>query len=152
MVSNAKSFNERTSDVFSDAEKIRKMVSNYMTKTNPAYKNGSGYTPFPTPLPGEAQNRVIARGNIVDGANEVDADGETDHEEIVEKPRRSVTLHGPSASNPVNRRRTSSTPAVQEAEDAGESFDGNTFQQAQEKIMTEMIQLTNDEYVVILLD
>ncbi|MCJ1484725.1 hypothetical protein MMC06_004898 [Schaereria dolodes] len=145
MVSNAKSFNERTSDVFSDAEKIRKMVSNYMTKTNPAYKNGSGYTPFPTPLPGEAQNRVIARGNIVDGANEVDADGETDHEEIVEKPRRSVTLHGPSASNPVNRRRTSSTPAVQEAEDAGESFDGNTFQQAQEKIMTEMIQLTNDD-------
>ena len=151
MVSNAKFFNERNSDVFSDAEKIRKMVSNYMNKVNPAYKDGSGYIPMPTPIPGEKQNGISGgTNNQEDGEKDdadADADGETDLEETVPaKPRKSVTLHGPSAEKEFNRRRASSTPAVQEAEDAGEGFEGNTFQQAQEKIMSEMIQLKNEEY------
>lgn len=150
MVSNAKFFNERNSDVFSDAEKIRKMVSNYMNKVNPAYKDGSGYIPMPTPIPGEKLNGTSGGTNNQEDGEEddVDADGETDLEEAVPpKPRKSVTLHGPSAEKEFNRRRASSTPAVQEAEDAGEDFEGNTFQQAQEKIMSEMIQLKNKEYV-----
>ena len=146
MVSNAKSYNERTSDVFSDAEKIRKMVCNYMIKANPAYRDGSGYTPFPTPIPGPKQDGSTKDEGNGDKGEDVDADGDTDLEEAVtEKPRRTVTLHGPSAEKELNRRRASSTPAVQEAEDAGESFDGNTFQQAQGKIMTELIQLKNEE-------
>ena len=139
LVSNAKSFNERTSEIFSDAEKIRKMVSNYMVKTNPAYKDGSGYTPFPTPIPGE-------NGTKEEIGPDVDADGDTDPEASVAAiPRRIVTLHGPSAEKEELRRRASSTPAVQDAVDAGESFEGNTFQQVQEKIVTEMIQLQNEE-------
>ena len=146
MVSNAKSFNERTSDVFSDAEKIRKMVCNYMIKVNPAYRDGSGYTPFPTPLPGIKHNGTMTEQQKEENGEDVDADGDTDPEETTaEKPRRTVTLHGPSAEKELTRRRASSTPAVQEAEDAGESFEGNTFQQAQEKIMTELIQLKNEE-------
>ncbi|KAL9121014.1 MAG: hypothetical protein Q9187_002428 [Circinaria calcarea] len=147
MVSNAKLFNEKGSDVYSDAERIRKMVSNYMIRVNPAYKDGSGYTPMPTPLPGEKQNGTSASTNSPDdGEDDADADGETDVEETVPvKPRKSVTLHGPSAEKELNRRRASSTPAVQEAEDAGEDFEGNTFQQAQEKIMSEMIQLKNKD-------
>ena len=147
MVSNAKSYNERTSEVFSDAEKIRKMVSNWMMKNNPAYKDGSGYVPLPTPIPGDTQNGTKKEESTKQEQEDADADGETDPEEaLAERPRRTVTLHGPSAQKEEARRRQSSTPAVQEAEDAGESFDGNSFQQAQEKIVTEMIQLKNEEY------
>lgn len=142
LVSNAKSFNERNSEIFSDAEKIRKMVSNYMTKHNPAYKDPN-YTPIPTPLPANALNN----DSIQAENTEMDADGETDPEDVVEKPRRLVTLHGPSAEKEESRRRASSTPAVLDAADAGESFEGNTFQQAQEKIVTELIQLKNEECV-----
>ena len=149
MVANAKSYNETSSEIFSDAEKIRKVVSNYMPKENPAYKD-KDYVSFPTPIPDEMQTRSGTKASApsadVGVEAEVDADGETDPEQATGKPRR-LTLHGPSNQKDQMRRRASSTPAVQEAADAGESFEGNTFQQAQEKIMTEMIQLKNEEYV-----
>ena len=129
LVSNAKSYNERSSDIFSDAEKIRKMVVFHMTKVNPAYETGT-YVPFPTPLP-----EFVKEESLV-----AEAVGEIEPEEYIEKERR------PSAASLSNPRRASSTPAVQDAEGAGESFEGNTFQQAQEKIMTEMIQLKSDKY------
>lgn len=137
MVSNAKSFNERNSEIFRDAEKVRKMVSNHMMKLNPAYKDGSGYTPFPTPLPGD---KPLKR----EGDVEVDAEGETDPD-IVDKSRRTVALHGPLADQDSFKQRANSTPAALDAADAGEGFDGNNFQQAQEKIITELIQLKNGE-------
>ena len=150
MVANAKSYNERTSEVFSDAEKIRKSVSNYMQKENPAYKS-KDYVSFPTPIPDEMQRRSGVNNSTpsadVGREAEADADGETDPEQPAGKPRL-LKLHGPSNQREQNRRRASSTPAIQEAADAGESFEGNTFQQAQEKIMTEMIQLKNEECVV----
>lgn len=145
MVSNAKSFNEKSSDIFSDAEKIRKMVSNHMQRLNPAYADKS-YVPFATPIPEGNFQEVKKQDEIQD----VDAEGETDPE-VVEKPKRPITIIGPSpAGITANGRRASSTPAMQDAEDAGQSFDGNTFQQAQEKIMTELIKLENDEYVALL--
>ena len=142
MISNAKAFNERNSEIFSDAEKVRKMVSNHMTKVNPAYRDPN-YTPVPTPISAEVPKNAKKQQQDT----EVDADGETDPEDATQKPRRLVTLHGPFAEKEENRRRASSTPAVQDAVDAGESFEGNTFQQAQEKIATELIQLKSDEYV-----
>ncbi|MCJ1387426.1 hypothetical protein MMC18_000269 [Xylographa bjoerkii] len=140
LVSNAKSYNERNSEVFSDAEKIRKMVSNHMTKVNPAYRDPD-YQSFPTPIPGG----VRENGTTKEEDAEADADGETDHEDLAGKPRRLVTLHGPSAEKEQIRRRASSTPAVLGAADAGESFKGNTFQQVQEKIVTELIELKNED-------
>lgn len=92
MISNAKSFNEKSSQLFSDAEKIRKAVSNFMLENNPAYQT-DGYKPFPTPVP---------------------LDEEKEDEEM--------------------------TP-----EGLGESFEGDTFQRAQEKIVAEMLDLRNDE-------
>jgi chromatin structure-remodeling complex subunit RSC4 len=145
MVSNAKSFNERNSEIFSDAEKVRKMVSNHMTKINPAYKDPT-YTPIATPLPVIESNDDTKQ----EENGEADADGETDPEDSAAKPRRLVTLHGPSAEKEENRRRETSTPAVLDAADAGESFEGNTFQQAQEKLVTELIQLKNEEYLLTL--
>ncbi|GKT43240.1 protein polybromo-1 [Colletotrichum spaethianum] len=52
MVSNAKEFYPRGSQLFEDAERVRKALSNFMTKYNPAYARG-GYTAVPTPLPAD---------------------------------------------------------------------------------------------------
>ncbi|WQF87301.1 Putative bromodomain-containing protein [Colletotrichum destructivum] len=52
MVSNAKEFYPRGSQLFEDAERVRKALSNFMTKYNPAYARG-GYTAIPTPLPAD---------------------------------------------------------------------------------------------------
>lgn len=53
MVSNAKEFYARGSTNFEDAERVRKNLSNFMTKNNPAYASGN-YTAVPTPLPADA--------------------------------------------------------------------------------------------------
>ncbi|KAI1436891.1 hypothetical protein GGR50DRAFT_648982 [Xylaria sp. CBS 124048] len=50
LVSNAKETHDRSSTIFTDAERVRKAVSNLMVKHNPAYKSGS-YQAVPTPLP-----------------------------------------------------------------------------------------------------
>ena len=150
MVGNAKSFNEKSSEIFSDAEKIRKALVAFMTQNNPAYKTGN-YVPAPTPVPEGWQDRLEKQEDPPDA----DAEGETDHEEAPkeapketpEQPKPPAKVAGSSSINASNSRRASSTPAVQDAEGAGESFEGNTFQQAQEKIITEMINLKNDECV-----
>lgn len=143
-MSNAKSYNEKSSEVFSDAEKVRKLVVSWMAQNNPAYDDPS-YTPFATRVPEGWQHRV----QIVDleEVHDLDAEGETDPEEAAETTDRPVTVALTSAAN-VNTRRASSTPDVQDAEGAGEGFEGNTFQQAQEKIMTEMINLKNEQSVI----
>ena len=141
MISNAKHFNERTSEIHSDAEKIRKLVSHYMTKTNPAYQDPD-YIPFPTPIP-EDRDRIPH--NV--GYSQNEFNGEANIEDGKERARPKMILHGPSAAKDQSRHRASSTPAILGAADAGESFEGNTFQQAQDKIVTEMMDLTNEEYV-----
>ena len=146
MVGNAKSFNEKSSEIFSDAEKIRKVLVSFMTQNNPAYKSKS-YVPGPTPIPEGWRDRL----EDLEEPPGSDGQGETDYEEVMKedqdhfkRPRFNARS---SSTNVSNSRRASSTPALQDAQGAGESFEGNTFQQAQEKIMTEMINLKNDESV-----
>lgn len=55
MVLNFKEYYNRGSQVYDDAERIRKALSNYMVKTNPAYKRLAGYTAVATPLDAEPQ-------------------------------------------------------------------------------------------------
>ena len=140
MVSNAKSYNERQSDIFSDAEKIRKKVIKLMQDINPAYKDPE-YKGFPTAIESQDEETNNDDGDIED-------DRETGSEEVTEQltrgGRRSLVARASSAAVTSDIRRASSTPAVQAAEGAGESFEGNTFQQAQEKIMTEMIDLKDE--------
>jgi hypothetical protein len=50
MVQNAKEFNVTGSKVYEDAERIRKALSNFMPKHNPAYKD-QDYRAQPTPVP-----------------------------------------------------------------------------------------------------
>lgn len=148
MVSNAKSYNEKSSELFSDAEKIRKLVVSFMSTNNPAYETGN-YHPISTPVPEGWQERLrLEELQDLDShadTHDLDAEGETDPDEAIEitRPTRSA-LEGASAFGSLSRG-ASHTPAVQDIDGAGESFQGNTFQQAQEKIITEMINLQNDQ-------
>ncbi len=166
MVGNAKSFNQKSSSVFSDAEKIRKALVTFMTQNNPAYKN-KDYVPAPTPIPEGWQDHLEEN----EEPPEADAEGETDDEENpeeaqkeppkdvpieppteppkepVEKPKTPAIVSGSSSAHASTSRRATSTPGVQDVEGVGESFEGDTFQQAQDKIITEMINLKNDESV-----
>ncbi|KAI0103450.1 Bromodomain-containing protein [Daldinia grandis] len=76
MVQNAKEVSERTSMTFGDAERVRKAVSNLMTKHNPAYKTGN-YTAVATPLPTTPEPD--------DNGDDEDAEGEEEEEEEEEK-------------------------------------------------------------------
>jgi len=178
MVGNAKSFNQKSSVVFSDAEKIRKALVTFMTQNNPAYKS-KDYIPAPTPIPEGWQDHLEKQ----EEPPEADAEGETDDEETqeeapkeppkelpgepakepleeppqetpkdppkeqLEKPKTPAIISGSSSAHASTSRRATSTPGVQDVEGAGDSFEGDTFQQAQEKIITGMINLKNDESV-----
>ncbi|KAF2403952.1 Bromodomain-containing protein [Trichodelitschia bisporula] len=50
MVANAKNFNDKRSDLYQDAERVRKTASNWMTRHNPAYLDPT-YVAVATPLP-----------------------------------------------------------------------------------------------------
>ncbi|RVX67033.1 hypothetical protein B0A52_09247 [Exophiala mesophila] len=56
MVQNAKDYNSNKSSIFEDAERIRKALSNYMPKHNPAYLRPD-YRAYPTPIPQELLNQ-----------------------------------------------------------------------------------------------
>ena len=136
MIANAKAYNEKTSIVYADAEKIRKIVSVFMERENPAYKTAN-YTPTPTAVPEKGHTLKI----------EPTARPATATEETSEARSSRRSGRNPTSPPAKEHRRASSTPAVKEAEGAGESFEGDNFQQAQEKIITEMMNLTDDEYV-----
>lgn len=74
-----------------------------------------------------------------------DAQGEEEPEETKPSSRRTRLITHVGSSSAAEKRRASSTPAVQDAEGAFEGFDGNTFQEAQEKIITELINFKDDE-------
>ena len=150
MIANAKQYNERTSQIFADAEKIRKMVSVYMEDRNPAYRT-PGYQPVPTPIPEKEQASVVKEAVPIKSekvtSKDKPADEPTESAKATRKSGRSagnVVLSAPAKPD----RRASSTPAAVDAEGIGERFEGNTFQQAQDKIISEMMNLTDDEYVV----
>ena len=136
MIGNAKSFNEKNSQIFSDAEKVRKAVSNFMVENNPAYQTGD-YKPFPTPIPEDWQPSLPKE----------EEPEEDSKEDIVHATRGLAARRASSVSTTALNGRAGSTPAVNDAEGVGEKFDGNSFQQAQEKIIAELISLKNDEYV-----
>lgn len=57
LVQNAKDYNSSKSNIFEDAERIRKALSNYMPKHNPAYLRPD-YRAYPTPIPQELIDQV----------------------------------------------------------------------------------------------
>ena len=57
LVQNAKEYNDTRSEVFADAERIRKALSNFMPRHNPAYLNPD-YKAVPTPIPQALLDRM----------------------------------------------------------------------------------------------
>jgi hypothetical protein len=123
LITNAKEYNQKGSEIYEDSERLRKVLSLFMNTWNPAYDT-PGYVAFPTPLPGE------------DDGGDDDADGEPDPE-LDNLPKRRA---GRPPKNPVAQaQRSSTTPALSESQYAGVGFEGLNFQQAQEKIVEDMI-------------
>lgn len=143
MVQNAKDYNAPKSDVYEDAERIRKLVYNFMKVHNPAYEN-ENYVSFPTPLP-----VTNTRAGAVDKDIEPD-NGEHDHasesKEVGERPKRPAA---PKSSEPPARTASASVaPSMGTDRFDDGDFTGKTFQQAQEMIISELIWYTDDEYAL----
>lgn len=153
MISNARSFNTKSSQISSDAEKIRKIVQIFMIENNPAYKT-PGYQPVATPVP-EIWSRPSQKEEDVPEP-EADEEGESKSEweqdeaaTGLRSSRRSGRVTETPAVTASNNRKEGSIPAVPSVGGAGEGFEKNTLQQAQDKIITEMMNLTDDKYVFI---
>jgi hypothetical protein len=153
MITNAKRYNERDSDIFNDAEKIRKYITKHMERINPAYKNPE-YQAFPTPVPGE--DAPIPRKSMPAQTKPEKEEVELAMEEQkAPKPRRSVTLHGPKApekEKPVKEASAQfakpvkeTTPVNADIEKESKGFEGLSFQAAQEKIIEDMMTIVDDE-------
>lgn len=147
MISNAKEYNQKGSEIYDDAERIRKALSNFMTKNNPAYKK-PGYVAFPTPLPADDKPEED-EGENAEGSDE-DAEGEVDMETFEQAPPMKRQRGRPPKNQPsnsvVNGRRTSVTPSsITDSQYASVGFQGLTFQQAQEKLVADMLEHKEDE-------
>jgi hypothetical protein len=138
MISNAKSFNDKASSIYADAERVRKTASNFMVKYNPAYRNPH-YVAVATPLPDESPLTPLPH---------------LPHSNQPTPPAPST------AKMPVTTRsgRNSLVPTKQESAAASPAplaslptaprnrYSGKTMQQAQQQIVEELIEYT--EYVV----
>ncbi|CZT46934.1 related to member of RSC complex [Rhynchosporium secalis] len=131
MIANAREYNRRGSEIFDDSERLRKALSNFMTRWNPAYKLIPGYAPFPTPLPDTPE--PTSRTETAD--SDEDAPGEADYEA---PPTTTKKARGRPPKNPQAPRK-SATPALSEFQYSGGGFQGLSFQDAQEKFVDDCI-------------
>lgn len=174
MIANAKEFYPRSSSNFDDAERIRKALSNYMTKTNPAYHN-RGYQAVPTPFPedsNDAEEDEDAEGEENEDDGDEDEDAENDDadeddkddepeedEEEDEEPssrKRSIILKRRGSGRPTRAAatataktespRASATPSRPDHQFENVPYKGLNFQQAQEKIIEELLRHQEPEY------
>lgn len=190
MVMNAKEFYTKGSDVFEDAERVRKALSNYMTKTNPAYKRETGYSCIATPIPGEedeeypksaSQNGTkrnsssgsangsvkslrkresLSQGDDDEGQDDDDNDDDDHNEsgdEDHENPRR-IVIKRRESGRPTARSTASPAPTSKPGRGGRRKADheyenvpykGLSFQQAQEKIVEELIRKPDGSYVAL---
>ncbi|KAH6634227.1 hypothetical protein B0J18DRAFT_12148 [Chaetomium sp. MPI-SDFR-AT-0129] len=160
MVMNAKDFYPKSSEVFEDAERVRKALSNYMTKTNPAYKLVHGYSCQATPVDTDGQpetgSAIVhqsaveqmpvsdedAEGEEDAQEEDEDAEGDEDDDEEDENPRKIVLKRrGPGRPGSEQSRKLDKSGRVKaDHEYEGVPYKGLSFQQAQEKIVEELIR------------
>lgn len=132
MSQNAKEYNMKGSEVFEDAERVRKNAYNFMKIHNPAYKDPN-YQAFPTPLPPKPQTI-----RLLNNKDESKSQDQSDDKR--------------SASSPQKDQRKSETaePAKSGNGDAAEaddvSFEGIGFQEAQRKIIAELKNYKSEDY------
>lgn len=171
MISNAKDFYARGSTTHEDAERVRKTLSNWMTKRNPAYQT-RGYQAMPTPVP---QNGAHTPSRRQAAANhhqdEEEEDEEEDDEEAVEdeeedepEEEEEVTGRGSKRRSIILKRRGSvrtprnstvgvaqpspriaSASAKPDHQYEDVPYKGLSFQEAQEKLVEELIRYKTPE-------
>lgn len=150
MVQNAKDYNAPKSDIFEDAERIRKLVYNFMKQHNPQYKTDPNYVSFPTPIlqtdGGADGSRAITNGV---------AESTGPAREASEKPKRTITLKN---SEPPSDRKTSIAPSATTGDGEGDGdgddadgagadlvLEGMGFQAAQQGILNYLLHYTDDK-------
>lgn len=128
MVQNAKDYNDPSSQIYEDAEKIRKLVFNQMKSLNPAYSD-SKYTSFPTPIPKE--------NAVQNGKRAAESEGDAHRSRTVsERPRRGES-----------ERKSSVAPSTANGEpeaDEDVDFTGKTMQQAQQMLVNHFLRYEVD--------
>ena len=150
MVQNAKEYNAPKSDIFEDAERIRKLVYNFMKQNNPQYQEDPSYVSFATPIPqtdGAAKNGGHKNG-IASGVESA-----RQSREVSERPKKIVLKNSEAPSD----RKASVAPSTttgdggDDAEDDDEggdggdiSFDGLGFQEAQMKLISYLLHYTEE--------
>ena len=149
MVQNAKEFNDSKSVIYEDAERIRKLVFNFMKVNNPEYKENPGYTAVPTPIPNARAAPVQNGRHAVKTENEVPEPAPTKI-----KLKQSSVARSSEAD-----RKSSVAPSAATGEDGGDDdddddevgeasndidFTGKTFQEAQQMIVSYMLRYTDD--------
>ncbi|CAK4031382.1 RSC complex [Lecanosticta acicola] len=142
MIQNAKDFNMPKSEVYEDAERIRKLVYNFMKVHNPQYQLDPTYSSFPTPIPTTTPRLTLTNG----AAREHEAvKPEPKSREASTKPRPSTA---PKNSEPPSDRKSSVAPSAATG-DVGDGedmdFTGKSFQKAQMMIIDELMGYTDDE-------
>lgn len=133
MVSNAKFYNEKTSVIFADAERIRKILTSSMPKLNPAYKDPN-YAPFPTPLPRETRGTSQMAGAASAGKNGAGRESTAHEEKAASQRGTPKALNGKAA-----------TPAAGESGDANYGFGNDTLQNAEDRIVNELLALKDEK-------
>jgi cobalamin biosynthesis protein CobT len=166
MISNAKEFYAKNSTIFDDAERVRKALSNFMTKRNPAYQT-RGYQAAPAPLPDDGgaedededeDDEEDADGEAAEEEQEEDDEEEEEEEEVTRggSKRRSIILKRRGSERqartsisvqPQPSPRVSSTNAKQDHAFENIPYKSLGFQEAQEKLVEELLRYHTPEYV-----
>ncbi len=157
LVFNNKNYYPKNSPIWLDAERVRKITSDFMHKNNPAYQD-PGYVAFPTPLPGETfhqdrnpsetrdasptaspspkRKRMRTRSPLRQPSEEQEAEWEPEPDPGPEQD---------PEPEPAKADSRVISPAMTALIDSKPSLAGKTFQEAQEIIVTEMIDLHDEE-------
>jgi hypothetical protein len=147
MVQNAKEFNDSKSVIYEDAERIRKLVFNFMKVNNPEYKENPGYSATPTEIP------THAGAPSQNGRQSVKTESEGPQPAPVKLKAKQSSVARSSEPD----RKSSIAPSAGTAEDEGEDdggdddagddidFTGKSFQEAQQMIVSYMLHYADDE-------
>jgi hypothetical protein len=143
MVNNAKEYNEPKSPIYEDAERIRKLIYNFMKLNNPQYRTDPNYSAFPTPIPSTKITLTNGAASSHTPALPEAVKDEPASREGSSNPRLSVA---PKTSEAPSDRKSSVAPSAADGGvDEDMDFTGKSFQEAQEMIVAECIRYTDDE-------
>lgn len=131
MIQNAKSYNEPKSEIHSNAERMRKITSQFMKQNNPGYSQPDYVCPA-TPLPGEEM--VVP-----------------DESDEVQKAPAKIRLRATkSATNPPPEAKKEEPEDEEPAATGGGEGDykGKGFQEAQEQIINELMEHKDGDVLI----